>query len=229
MPEFVPTPADTTLTSLFEGESEMAALMRAYDWNAHPLGDPAHWPDSLKTTLRLILHSSFPMFVWWSEELYMFHNDAYLPALGKKHPQALGASAREMWAEIWEQIGEVVKGVMEEGTSFYARELRLLLERKGFLEETYWTFSYSPAPAEGGRVGGMFCACSEVTSTVLGQRRLKIINDVAEATVLVTSLQEAGRQISQVLSRDWEDLPFSLIYLLSAMAAGPSCWGSRVS
>jgi hypothetical protein len=68
--------------------------MRTYNWDAYPLGNPAQWPQSLQTTIRLMLHSGHPMFIWWSTELYMFHNDPYLPALGKKHPQALGQRIR---------------------------------------------------------------------------------------------------------------------------------------
>jgi signal transduction histidine kinase len=207
---------DYTSLSLFEGTGEMATLMRAYNWQDHPLGNPAHWPESLKTTLRLMLQSSFPMFIWWSKDLYMFHNDAYLPALGKKHPRALGASAREMWAEIWGDIGEVVKGVLEEGKPFYAQDLLLYLERKGFSEETYWTFSYSPAPNDAGGVGGVFCACSETTSMVLGQRRLRIIKDIADATVQVKTVEEASQLAGNVLSGNRADIPYSLIYVLSS-------------
>jgi PAS domain S-box-containing protein len=201
---------------LFKGDGEMPSLMRAYDWASHAMGAPAGWPESLKTAIRLMLQSDFPMFIWWSPELYMFHNDAYLPALGKKHPQALGASARDMWAEIWEQIGGIVEGILQGGKSFYAQELLIILERKGFLEETYWTFSYSPAPNDEGSVGGIFCACSEVTKSVLGQRRLKTIKDIADSTIRVETVEEAGQLASAVLAHNGDDIPFSLIYLLNA-------------
>lgn len=86
--------------SPFLGGGEMGELMRAFNWDNHPLGPPAQWPESLKANIRLLLNSRFPMFIWWSKDLYMFHNDAYLPALGNKHPKALGARARMVWAEI---------------------------------------------------------------------------------------------------------------------------------
>lgn len=209
------TTATKSYLTLFEGTGEMAALMRAYDWDAHPMGNPEYWPDSLKTTIRLMLQSNFPMFIWWSPDLYMFHNDAYLPALGKKHPQALGASAREMWAEVWEQIGEIVEKILQGGKPFYARELQMTLERKGFSEETYWTFSYSAAPNDEGGVGGIFCACNEETKSVLAQRRMKTIKDIADATTQVETVEEASQLISQVLSDNKKDIPISLIYLLN--------------
>lgn len=202
--------------NLFEGGGQMGSLMRTYDWDAHPLGNPEHWPDSLKTTIRIILQSAYPMFIWWSPELYMFHNDPYLPALGKKHPQALGASARIMWAEIWEQIGSIVEEILRGGKAFYAEDLLIVLERKGFLEETYWTFSYSAAPNDEGGVGGIFCACNEVTNTVLGQRRLKTIKDIADSTAQIHTVEQACLKASDVLHKNEKDIPFSLIYLLNS-------------
>lgn len=187
--------------------------MRAYDWESHPLGDPLHWPESLKNNIRLILNSSFPMFIWWSKDLYMFHNDAYLPALGKKHPKALGAKAREMWSEIWEQIGDITEDILQHGNDFYAENLQMFLERKGFAEETYWTFSYSPAFNDAGEVEGIFCACNEETSFVLGQRRLKTLNDISDALSQVKTLEELGKTASDILKDNPNDLPFSLIYL----------------
>src|SRR5690606_36104326 len=148
-------PVNSSL-NIFQGGGEMGARMREFDWHNHPLGDPAQWPQSLKTNIRLILNSRFPMFIWWSEDLYMFHNDAYLPALGNKHPEALGAKARVMWAEIWHEIGVIAENILHGGNPFYAEGLKLLLERKGFLEETYWTFSYSSAFDDMGEINGIF-------------------------------------------------------------------------
>ncbi len=189
--------------------------MRAYDWNAHPLGNPAHWPQSLKTNIRLLLHSGFPMFIWWSKELYAFHNDPYLPALGKKHPQALGAPAREVWAEIWKEIGGIAESILAGGKPFYAEGLLLYLERKGFPEETYWTFSYSPAFDDQGREFGVFCACTEVTSTILNQRRLKTLRDIADAMPQIQSLEQACQATCNLLGHNESDIPFSQIYLLN--------------
>ncbi|OKL38596.1 PAS domain-containing sensor histidine kinase [Pontibacter flavimaris] len=191
----------------------MGALMRAYDWESHPLGAAEHWPQSLKANIRLMLNSRFPMFIWWTKGLYMFHNDAYLPALGKKHPQALGASAREMWAEIWEQIGGITTDILENGSQFYAENLLLFLERKGFAEETYWTFSYSPAFNDAGEVEGIFCACSEETSFVFSQRRLKTLKDISDALAQVQTLEQLGSTACAVLEENAMDLPYSLLYL----------------
>ncbi len=197
----------------------MGALMRAYDWESHPLGKPQHWPESLKTNIRLMLNSAFPMFIWWSKELYMFHNDAYLPALGKKHPDALGATAPEKWAEIWEQIGGITENILESGEGFFAENLQLYLERKGFAEETYWTFSYSPAFNDAGEVEGIFCACNEESSFVFGQRRLKTLKDLSDALSQVQTMEQLGTTACKTLSNNSNDLPFSLIYLCNHVSS----------
>jgi PAS domain S-box-containing protein len=204
------------MPAFLQGGGEMGALMRAYDWENHPLGKPEGWPETLKTTVRILLNSAFPMFLWWGKELYMFHNDAYLPALGNKHPKALGSSAHVMWAEIWDTVGVVAEDILKTGSQFYAEELYLVLERKGFPEETYWTFSYSPAFDDQGEVNGVFCACTEVTKTVLNQRRLRTMKDISDATAHILTLEQACQTASEILSRNFRDIPFNLIYLFNA-------------
>ncbi|GEO05147.1 hypothetical protein AAE02nite_28110 [Adhaeribacter aerolatus] len=200
--------------NLFRGGGEMGALMAAYNWENHPLGHPDTWPQSLQQNIRLMLNSGFPMFIWWSQDLYMFHNDAYLPALGNKHPAALGARARVMWSEIWDDLGVVVDNIMQGGAPFFADALLLLLERKGFAEETYWTFSYSPAFNDQGEVNGIFCACQEVTNTVLSQRRLKSLKDVSERMTQIQTLEQASQLTCDILYQNKEDIPFCMTYLL---------------
>ncbi|AHM60366.1 PAS/PAC sensor hybrid histidine kinase [Flammeovirgaceae bacterium 311] len=212
-------------SNIFLGGGEMGALMRAYNWNDHPLGNPEGWPESLKTNIRLLLNSGFPMFIWWSDAFYMFHNDAYLPALGKKHPHALGASAREMWAEIWEQLGMLAEGILQNAEPFYADSLPVYLDRHGFIEETYWTFSYSPAFNDAGEVQGVFCACFEVTSTVLAQRRQRTLKDISEAMNQVLTLEQACQLTCEFLHEDNSDIPFSLIYLLEASGTKARLYG----
>ncbi|HEY4652539.1 MAG TPA: PAS domain-containing sensor histidine kinase, partial [Pontibacter sp.] len=203
-----------TPPAFFEGGGEMGELIRAYNWAGHPLGTPDGWPQSLKTAVRMLLHSGFPMFLWWSDSFYMFHNDAYLPALGNKHPRALGAKAEHMWAEIWNQIGAIAHDIYKNGSQFYAEDMPIYLDRKGFIEETYWTFSYSPAFGDDGSVAGVFCACKEVSATVINQRRLKTLKDVTEALTQVHTLEEACRHACAVMSENSSDIPLCSIYLL---------------
>ncbi|QHT67293.1 PAS domain-containing protein [Rhodocytophaga rosea] len=200
--------------TLFQGGGQMGELMRAFNWEKHPLGHPQQWPHSLQNLIRLLLNSHYPMFIWWSRDLYMFHNDPYLPALGKKHPQALGAKASQMWSEIWWQIGDIVERILSGGAPFYAEDLLIQLERKGFMEETYWTFSYNPAFTDWATVGGIFCVCHETTPSVLSKRRLNTLKSLAEVAPLSQTLEQVSHFSCQALDQNREDIPFGLIYLL---------------
>ncbi len=153
----------------------MGELIRRYDWDNHPLGNPRQWPLSLKTGIRIMLHSRHPSFIWWTREMYMFHNDAYVPLMGNKHPEGLGAKGYEVWAETWPQLGGVLEGILRGNEAFYGEEQEVFINRQGYMDETYWTFSYSAMPDDEGKVNGIFCTCNEVTESVLAKRRLKII------------------------------------------------------
>lgn len=203
----------------------MGALMRSFDWDNHPLGNPSRWPVSLKANIRLLLNSGFPMFIWWSKDFYMFHNDAYLPALGNKHPEALGASARVIWSEIWENIGGMADSILAGGNPVYIEALPLFLKRKGFLEETHWTFSYSPAFNDHGGVEGVFCAAKEVTSRVLNERRLRSLKDVSEKVTQMHTLEQVGQRTCEILLQNKQDVPLSMIYLLNNTGTAANLMG----
>ena len=144
-------------------------MMRAHDWSQSPLGQPETWPQSLRTVVSLLLNSKFPMFVSWGRELGFLYNDAYAEILAGKHPRSLGARFYDIWSEIWPDIWPLIEGAMA-GEASYRENLPLLMNRKGFDEETWFTFSYSPVRDESGGVGGMFCAVEETTAQVLEER-----------------------------------------------------------
>jgi PAS domain S-box-containing protein len=201
-------------TEFLADGGEMGELIRSYNWAQTSLGSIENWPMSLKTTISLILRSPYPMFIWWGRELIMFHNDAYVPVLGKKHPEALGKSAKEMWAEIWPEIGPLADEVFN-GGRIYHKDLPLYLSRKAYLEETYWTFSYSPVPNDNGQIGGLFCACNEETEKILGQRRLNILQKIAVLSMQNETVDEVSRAIVQVIAANRNDVPFCFLYLLN--------------
>ena len=132
------------------GGGEMGALMRARDWTGTPLGPPETWPQSLRTVIRILLTSRYQMWMGWGPELSFFYNDAYRPTLGVKHHRALGAPASEVWKEIWPDIGPRIEHVLRTGEATWDEALLLLLERSGYPEETYHTFSYSPLSDDSG-------------------------------------------------------------------------------
>jgi signal transduction histidine kinase len=147
----------------------MGALMRGHDWSTSPLGSPERWASALRTAVSLMLSSKFPMFAAWGPQLAFLYNDAYMEILGRTHPQALGRPFRDVWADIWHDISPIVDEAMA-GRATYHENLPLTMQRKGYDEETWFTFSYSPMRDEDGGVAGVFCACTETTEQVLSER-----------------------------------------------------------
>jgi signal transduction histidine kinase len=160
----------TKLTFLSTG-GETGAMMDTHDWSQSPLGSPCSWPQSLRSVSGLVLHSKFPMFVAWGPELGFLYNDAYAEILGDKHPAALGSRFQDIWAEIWSDIHPIIEQAMQ-GHSTFHENLPLLVNRNGFDEQAWFTFSYSPVHDESGEVAGMFCAVVETTEKVLAERHL---------------------------------------------------------
>jgi len=210
------TVSSTAIDSLFSGGGETGALMRALDWSQTAVGPVSSWPQSLRTAVRIVLTSRYAMFVWWGRELVNLYNDPYRVFLGAKHPAALGKPAREVWGEIWDQIGPRTDAVLLRGESTYDDALLLLMQRHGYLEETYFTFSYSPLPDDQGNVGGLFCAVTEETQRVIGERRLRLLREIAAAMAESRTPSQVCESAAQCLSTAGRALPFTLIYLLEA-------------
>ncbi len=199
---------------VFAGGGEMGELMRSHDWSKTSLGPVENWPQSLKTGIRIILGSRYPMFIWWGQQLLNFYNDAYIPMLGKLHPKALGESARDVWAELWHALGPLADDVLNEGNPSWNEEFLEIMERNGYREETYFTFSYSPIGNDNGRVEGVFCACTEDTRRVLDDRRLRTVRELGAETANAKTVEEACQICATVLANNPRDIPFALIYLL---------------
>src|SRR5450755_2256560 len=158
------------------GEGEMAEMVRGYDWAKTSLGAVETWPDTLVTTVNMLLASRHPMFFWWGPDLIQFYNDGYRPSIrGDKHPMALGQRGMECWPEIWEIIGPQIEAVMTRGESTWNIDQLVPINRNGKLEEVYWTYSYSPVWDKDGTVRGTLVVCSETTEQVLSERRLRAL------------------------------------------------------
>ncbi len=203
--------SETTTYDWLAGGGEMGRLVRAHDWSRSPLGSPSTWPQSLKTALSICLGSKFPMVIWWGGELCVFYNDAYIPIAGLKHPMFIGRPAQEQWPEIWDVVGALAKDVLATGNATWSEDQPLFMTRSGFVEECYFTFSFSPARDESGAVGGMFCAVQEMTARVIGERRLRVLRELgAEAE---ETAQRVAVSAVQIIGKSVNDAPFVLIYL----------------
>src|SRR6201986_5005856 len=160
------------------GGGTVGKQMRAIHWQDTPLGPPESWPQSLRTVVRILLTSRYQMWMGWGEALSFFYNDAYRPTLGVKHAWALGASAREVWKEIWPDIGPRIEHVLKTGEATWDEGLLLFLERSGYPEETYHTFSYHPLSDDRGAIVGMLCVVTEETERIIGERRLFSLREI---------------------------------------------------
>jgi PAS domain S-box-containing protein len=190
----------------FAGGGEMGALMRAHDWVSHPLGLPDAWPSLLKSTLRLLLTSNHPMFVWWGGELFQFYNDAYRQTMGpERHPSALGQPGQACWKEAWHIIGSEIEYVMSgQGATWHENAL-VPLTRRGKHEDVYWTYGYSPIEDEAG-VQGVLVVCNDVTE----EHRLKETLKQSYHTV-VESMDEGLCVIEAILDHSGHPVDYRFL------------------
>lgn len=167
------------------GGGEMGRLMREKDWSKTLVGSPAYWPQSLRTTLSILLNSKFPMFLFWGQDLIQFYNDAYRPSLGSegKHPKALGQKGVECWPEIWDDIKPMIDQVMSGNGSVWKEDQLLPIFRNGELQDVYWTFSYSPVKDESGTVNAVLVVCSETTKQVSKMQEISISEELLKFTI----------------------------------------------
>ncbi len=133
--------------SFLEGGGKMGELIRGFNWEKTSLGSPENWPQSLKN-----LRSDYayfhrqPIWIGWGKDLIKLYNDPYKAIVGGKHPWALGQPASVVWKDIWEDIEPMLKTVMEKDEGTYVESQLLIMDRNGYIEETYYTFSYTPIP-----------------------------------------------------------------------------------
>jgi len=196
----------------------MGERTRSLDWSRTAVGPIERWPHSLKTAVSICLGSRHPMVVWWRRPEYIqFYNDAYISFLGRaKHPAYLGRSARECWSEIWSIIDPMLEGVYETGEATWSEDLLFVLNRNLPREEGYFTFSYSPIRADDGQIEGIFCACNETTTRVIGERRLRTLRDLNLVAAKTKTVHEACQVAAQILAENSADIPFACVYLLDA-------------
>lgn len=176
-----------------EGGGEMGMLTRSFNWSGTTLGAPDQWSQNLLTTVSIILHSKFPMFLWWGAELIQFYNDAYKPSLGYegKHPKALGQKGEECWPEIWPVIKPLIDQVMAGGEATWNEDKLIPIYRNNRMEDVYWTFCYSRVIDVNGEIGGVLVTCYETTNKVkttqqIEQTLIELAESESRSTNLIT-------------------------------------------
>jgi PAS domain S-box-containing protein len=202
------------LRSALKAAGTVGRDLLAVNWNATPLASPEKWPASLVTVVRAVLVSRFSMWMAWGPDLTFFCNDAYrIATLGTKYPWALGRPASEVWEEIWPDIGPRIEHVIRTGEATWDESLLLFLERSGYVEETYHTFSYSPLSGDDGQTAGMLCVVTEDTERVIGDYDMATLRDLGLETTGAADEADFLASACLHLSANRRSLPFSLIYL----------------
>jgi signal transduction histidine kinase len=200
--------------SIFPNGGKMGELVSSMDWSKTPLGPIEKWPQSLKTTVGLCLASNFPIAIAWGPHRVQIYNDGYWPICGEKHPASMGQDFKECWEAPWPVIGEAFESAANGQTKFLSNQ-RMFLNRYGFLEETFFTFTFSPVMDETGEVGGLFHPVTELTQQSIGERRLELLQKIGSGTIKTTTIKETISILMEILNENDLDIPFSALYLLN--------------
>lgn len=199
----------------------MGELIRAKDWSATSLGVPTTWPQSLRTTLSIVVNSRLPMFLFWGPQLTSFYNDSFRPSLGVdgKHPSALGLPGEQVWPEIWAFIKPLIDLVIQKREAVWMEDQLVPFYRNGRIEDIYWTFSYSPIEDESGQVAGVFVSCYETTKQRHAIRELKaseqrfknLIREADLGIIILSGADMVVEVVNEAYGRLIERLPKELL------------------
>lgn len=193
------------------GGGEMGKLVRAMDWSKTPLGPRNQWPQDLRTAVNLCLNSNFPIAMAWGPHATQIYNDGYWPICGAKHPHSMGMDFRTCWASAWPVIGDAFETAAG-GRPAFLNNRRMFLDRNGYLEETFFTASFSPIFDDHGQVAGLFHPVTELTEQSLMERRLRVLQSIADTTREVRTVEQAIRRVVMAISQNPLDVPFALFY-----------------
>lgn len=203
------------------GGGEMGQRIREYDWSGTPLGTIDQWPQSLRTIVRIMLTSRQPIWIGWGKELIKLYNDPYKAIVGGKHPRALGQPASVVWREVWPSIGPMLKQVMEKDEGTYVESQLLIMERNGYPEETYYTFSYTPIPGDDGGTAGMICFNTDDTERIISERQLQTLTRLGKRLADPRSDNDIIEKTIATLEENPHDFPFALFYRPGEMDTSP--------
>lgn len=216
--------------AILSGGGEMGKRVREYDWSTTSLGAIETWPQCLLTAATLVISSAHPLILFWSKELISIYNDAYIPIFGARHPKALGKPAHIAWlsffqklssklnqilnrSETWDVIGPMIDIVLKKGEATWSTDKLLLLTRNNYLEECYFTWSYSPVRDEKGNVAGVLTPINETTSRVLNERRLKLVRELGTMAMSGNlTVKQTFEKMEIVFNQNPTDITFVLFY-----------------
>ncbi len=196
--------------SFLAGGGEMGARMRSHDWAATPLGAPETWPSALRAVVSACLNAPMLGAVLWGPDLLFLYNDAYIPSLADRHPDALGRPVADVWGENWAQVAAPFHRAMVTGEGFAQQRVEIPVSRDGRRGSTWWDFSAAPFRGDDGTVAGLLHQGAEITRQVRSERasqaaadRQRILADVSDALLrtgdaraaMTTAVERLGRHL----------------------------------
>ncbi|WP_250030740.1 PP2C family protein-serine/threonine phosphatase [Paractinoplanes maris] len=208
------------MISPFDAAGPLRDAYLDVDWAAGPLGPVAGWSPTLLGAVDVLLNTRTAATLLWGPEFSLLYNSAYVPMIGNKHPAALGRPAREVFDEIWDEIGPMLEAVRSGRGATWVEDMKLLMNRHGYLEETYFTFSYSAVSEPGGTIEGVLDIATETTGLVVGRRRLDLLRRLTDQVADVGTVEEFVERALPVLHGDAADLPGAELRRASARDTG---------
>lgn len=213
----VPGNLQTPAGELFAEGGALGRVMSGIDWSATPLGAAESWPPRLVEALRIVLFTEQPMAVFWGPEYTMLYNEAYMAVIGSKHPEALGRSGRDVFPENWDlSAAPLFESVWKSRKPSLVTDRSFAIQRRGFLEQSYFDVSFQPLLLEDGAMGGVLCVVTETTARVLSERRLRLLAGLGARTAGLRTPRSVARTVAEMLDIHRDDVPFTAFYLVSS-------------
>jgi PAS domain S-box-containing protein len=213
------TSINSTVPDFLVGGGEMGQRIRDFDWSQTSLGPVDTWPRSLRTCVQIMLTSRQPIWIGWGRELIKLYNDPYKAIVMGKHPWALGKPASVVWKEIWKDIEPMLTKVMDESTGTYVEAQLLIMQRNGYPEETYYTFSYTPVSGDDGGTEGMICFNTDDTERIISERQLRTLTALGKTLTDPKTNTEVFQRTLETISKNSFDFPFAWLYQLNGSKA----------
>ncbi|KAK8016337.1 hypothetical protein PG993_014526 [Apiospora rasikravindrae] len=206
---------DWTRIPLTEDLPQHIIFARTRDWASTPLGPIERWSADLRAMANMVMGSPHPAAMYWGPEFIAIYNEAYVPMAGKKHPALMGQSYKEAWHEIWDELSHVFEGAWKSGQATMKNDDHLLINRYGFEEEAFFSWSIVPLVGDDGSVVGLYNPAFENTRRKVAERRMLTLREVGEKTALARDVKSFWSQVQQGLEFNKEDIPFVMVYSVS--------------
>ena len=206
---------DWTRLSVTPSMPRHVQFARSIDWASTDLGPIKEWPSALRGMCNLIMASPHPAAMYWGPNFVAIYNEAYILLAGQKHPKLMGMRYSDAWSEIWHLLEETFSNALSTGQATMKDDDRLFIQRSGFLEETYFSWSIIPLVGDDGSVVGLYNPCFEKTRRKIAERRMLTLREVGEKTATAREVKGFWGQVLKGLEYNEFDTPFALLYSVS--------------